>query len=295
MFLLPMLLVIAVLNFWIFVKKRSNTKFAFADAVLRSPGESLARKINDLSFDFALYFSFVSLFPMLFYMVYQQAWISQLRPPSVTAGIFLFGAAFLVTVWVILKITSTIKQLHLYKIGYAGEVAVGNALNQLMLNGYRVFHDIEGDKQFNVDHLLVGPAGVFAVETKAKTKKKKIKGKQSHKVLFDGKSLFFPDKPESPHQAFLEQAKRNAKWVSRWLSEATGHPVKVQAVLVLPGWFIEIKKPGDVRVLNHNQVQALTDTANRPLLGKPEIDRIVYQVQQRCQNRKIVPQVLRKE
>jgi hypothetical protein len=105
-------------------------------------------------------------------------------------------------------------------------------------------------------------------------------------------SPYFPDRPGSPHRAFLEQSKRNAKWVSKWLTEATEQLVKAHPVLVLPGWYIEIKKPGDVRVLNHNQVQVLTGVANRTPLDKPEIDRIAYQIQQRCQNEKIVPKVL---
>ena len=133
---------------------------------------------------------------------------------------------------------------------------------------------------------------LFTTTTKTKTKMKNIKGKQVFKVKFDGKSLYFPDRTDLPHKAFLEQARRNAKWVSKWLTEATGSPVKAQPVLVLPSWFIEVTKPGDVRVLNHNQVQALTSMQSRAPLDKPVIEQIAYQIQQRCQNKKIVPYVL---
>ena len=289
--LIPMMLAIALLSVWVHLKKSSNRKFPFADAVLRSPGESLAAKINDLSFDFAMYFPLAAITPIYAYAVYLQIGAVKQQSPSLIEAVPLFIFAALATSWLLIKLIRTMSELHKYRIGYAGEVAVGNALNQLMLQGYRVFHDIEGDKKFNVDHLLIGPSGVFAVETKTKTKKKEIKGKQTHKVMYDGKSLFFPERPDSPHRAFLEQSKRNAKWVSKWLTEATGHTVKAQPVLVLPGWFIEIKKPGDVRVMNHNQVQALTSVANRSPLDKSEIERIAYQIQRRCQNSKIVPKV----
>jgi hypothetical protein len=275
-----------------YIRKRSNVKFPFADAVPRNPGEALAEKIANLTFDFAMFFPMASLTPIYSYAVFLQIGADRQQPPSLIIAVPLFVFAALGTAWFLIKLIRTMNKLHLYRIGYAGEVAVGGALNQLMLQGYRVFHDIKGDKKFNIDHLLIGPTGVFAVETKTKTKKKEIKGKQTHKVMYDGKSLFFPDRPDSPHRAFLEQSKRNAKWVSKWLTEATGHPVKAQPVLVLPGWFIEIIKPGDVRVLNHNQVKALTQVANRTSLDKPEIDRIAYQIQQRCQNEKIVPEVL---
>ena len=288
----PMILAVAFLYVWMYIRKRSNVKFPFADAMPRNPGEALAEKIADLTFDFAMFFPMAALIPIYSYAVFLQIGADGQQPPSLIIAVPLFVFGALGTAWFLVKLIRTINKLHLYRIGYAGEVAVGGALNQLMLQGYRVFHDIKGDKEFNIDHLLIGPSGVFAVETKTKTKKKEIKGKQTHKVMYDGKSLFFPDRPDSPHHAFLEQSRRNAKWVSKWLTEATGHTVKAQPVLVLPGWFIEIKKPGDVRVLNHNQVKALTSVSNRSPLDKPEIDRIAYQIQQRCQNEKIVPEVL---
>jgi len=289
--LVPMLMAVAFLYAWIYLKKRSNRKFPFADAVLRNPGESLAEKISDLSFDFAMYFPLAAIMPIYSYAAYLSIGADRQQPPSLIIAIPLFVFAALMTAWFIIKLIRTMNDLHRYRIGYAGEVAVGGALNQLMLQGYRVFHDIEGDKGFNVDHLLIGPSGVFAVETKTKTKLKNVHGKHDFKVMFDGKSLYFPDRPSSPHQVFLEQSRRNAKWVSKWLTEATGHSVKAQPVLVLPGWFIEIKKPGDIRVLNHNQLQSLASKMNNVTLDKSEIDRIAYQIQQRCQNRKIVPKV----
>lgn len=289
--LVPMILAIAHLSAWLLLKKHSNRRFPFADSVPRNPGESLAEKINDLSFDYAMYLPLATITPIYSYAVYLHIGAEKQQSPSLFVAVTLFIFAALATSWLLIKLMRTIGELHKYRIGYAGEVAVGTALNQLMLQGYRVFHDIHGDKGFNVDHLLIGPTGVFAVETKTKTKKKEIKGKQTHKVTYDGKSLFFPDRPDSPHHAFLEQSRRNAKWVSKWLTDATGHPVKAQPVLVLPGWFIEIKKPGDVKVLNHNQVKALAGVPTRAPLDTSGIDRIAYQVQQRCQNEKIVPKV----
>jgi len=288
---MPMMLAVAFLYAWVYLKRHSNRKFPFADAVLRNPGESLSEKINDLSFDFAMYFPLAAITPIYAYAVYLHIGAERQQPPSLIIVVPLFIFAALTTAGFLIKLIRTMSELHKYRLGYAGEVAVGGALNQLMLQGYRVFHDIQGDKKFNVDHLLIGPSGVFAVETKTKTKMKKINGKQVFKAVYDGKALYFPDRPNQPHQSFLQQSIRNAKWVSKWLTEATGRPVKVQSVLVLPGWFIETKKPGDVRVLNHNQVQALVNVPNKTPLDKSEIDRIEYQVRQRCQNENIVPKV----
>jgi hypothetical protein len=82
------------------------------------------------------------------------------------------------------------------RLGYEGEVATGQELNQLMLHGYHVYHDFVADK-FNIDHLVVGPAGVFAVETKARAKPTSNNRKEDAHVSYDGRCLHFPKWKES--------------------------------------------------------------------------------------------------
>lgn len=69
-------------------------------------------------------------------------------------------------------------------LGRDEERTVGQLLEELRESGYRVFHDIPGP-DFNVDHVVVGPAGIFTIETK--TRSKPIRGNQ--KVLYNGKAL----------------------------------------------------------------------------------------------------------
>jgi Nuclease-related domain len=51
-------------------------------------------------------------------------------------------------------------------LGAAGEEQVGELLEQLAHEGWRVIHDATLGHG-NVDHILIGPAGVFTVETKS--------------------------------------------------------------------------------------------------------------------------------
>jgi hypothetical protein len=53
--------------------------------------------------------------------------------------------------------------------GARAEVDTSNALRRLRRHGWSVIDDVEFDG-FNVDHVLVGPAGVFAIETKWTTR-----------------------------------------------------------------------------------------------------------------------------
>ena len=55
------------------------------------------------------------------------------------------------------------------KLGRDAELAVASELIELQSHGYQVFHDIQADG-FNIDHLVVGPNGIFAIETKRRYK-----------------------------------------------------------------------------------------------------------------------------
>ena len=51
--------------------------------------------------------------------------------------------------------------------GGRGEVLVSKLLEPLMIRGWHLFDDITiGSRGANVDHLLVGPPGVFCINTK---------------------------------------------------------------------------------------------------------------------------------
>ena len=67
---------------------------------------------------------------------------------------------------------------------------------------------------FNIDHILVGITGVYAIETKARRKADKEKSNEHHVVEYNGKVLSFPGWNETKP---LEQALRQAKWLSKKL------------------------------------------------------------------------------
>jgi hypothetical protein len=50
--------------------------------------------------------------------------------------------------------------------GAAGEELVGEALDSLRERGWFALHDVQLDRG-NIDHVLVGPAGIFTIETKS--------------------------------------------------------------------------------------------------------------------------------
>jgi len=112
-----------------------------------------------------------------------------------------------------------------------GEKAVGQFLERLRENGYKVFHDIVGEN-FNLDHVIIGPAGVMTIETKTWTKPT-----PNAQVEFDGEELTVGSL--QPDRNPVIQAKAQASWLRRVLEESTGRKFDVRPVIVFPGWFVQ--------------------------------------------------------
>jgi hypothetical protein len=126
-----------------------------------------------------------------------------------------------------------------------GERAVAQHLDsELRRDGYEIFHDVPGDG-FNVDHLVVGPSGVFVIETKTYSKPV---GRESRVAFSDGNVLIDGHRPRRNP---LNQVRSLARWARGLLLDTTGKAIPVQPVVIFPGWFVEpMPKDCDVWVLN---------------------------------------------
>jgi len=262
------------------VKKRDarrKNRSPFNDNFLRSPGESLRKEIEQLNHEISTYFDIIIIMPLISYSIY----ISQLY-------FGLVRESYLLYVYVIVPlifIAYCIKRFFEYynkrkklRLGYDGEVAVGQELNQLMRNGYYVYHDFPANG-FNIDHIVIGPAGVFAVETKGRRKSLTGNAKAEARVVYDGESLKFPKWTETRP---LEQAKNQAEWLARFLAKAVGDHVEVMPVLFLPGWFVERISKNGIPVLSN--LKGFNFLLKNNVLSENMIKRIAHQVEQKCRD-----------
>jgi hypothetical protein len=175
-----------------------------------------------------------------------------------------------------IRLWKVIKRRRSLQLALEGEKAIGQELNQLMLKGYAVYHDLPGEN-FNIDHVVVTPAGVFAVETKARPKPLSDDGKADAEVVYDGASLRFGNRE---NREFLEQAARQGKWLAQWLASAVGESVAVKPVLALPGWFIKRVARGPVQVISGRDAAYLV--RDEQVLSATLMQRIVHQLDARC-------------
>lgn len=239
--------------------------------LLRGPGEGLREKISDtvsdLNSDLASLFFGPFLFLSLFFAGAMDSKITNII-------LFVLGSVFLI--WHIFKIRKGAKALESFRLGLDGELATAEGLDQLKQHRFYIFHDIPADS-FNIDHVAIGPTGVFAVETKAKSKPKG-KGTDSVKVSVRGDTLQFPD---GPNTEFIEQSRRQAKWLSEFLTQSVGKPIDVKPVLSLPGWYVK-REDNKAMVFNHKALLGLK--SGNAVLDNQTIEQVKFQVEQRCRN-----------
>ena len=87
----------------------------------------------------------------------------------------------------------------------------------------------------NIDHVLVGPAGVLVIETKTMRKV----GGPEEKLSFDGERLLVRGRPLSEGwQKGLRQVEANARTVRRALKGVVPGEF-VHPALTFPGWFVK--------------------------------------------------------
>jgi hypothetical protein len=273
--------VYATLGFlYLYKFSRASRRSPLTQHLLRSPGTSLHTEIEDISVTIDSYLIMLFALPVLFYATYlSQIYLGAGKQNIASILVYVLGTA-IVTALLLAKMWWSLKKRSSLYLALDCELAVGQELNNLMLEGYRVFHDFPAEK-FNIDHVVVGPKGVFAVETKGRAKRNKKGGAAEATVVYGGNGLQFPGWFEKEP---IEQARRQASWLQKWLSSAVGDPVSVKPVLVLPGWFVELKKPSDVFIFNGKNPQSLLKRQSDNMLSETMIKRIAHQLEQRCRD-----------
>jgi len=179
-------------------------------------------------------------------------------------------------VFILVRLLSQRKRIRL---DYEGELAVAQELNQLMLQGFRVYHDFPADT-FNIDHIMVGTTGVFAVETKTRGKGTGS-GSGEATVTYDGRMLNYAD---SSDFETIEQASQQADWLSKWLEGATGEPIAVRAIVTLPGWVVRRTSADGIPVVNPGQFASLFEHIKPRPLSETMLKRIQEQIEGKCRS-----------
>lgn len=249
---------------------RATRKSPLTDKPLRYTGQSLDEEIEKYIDDKMLMYFFVA---MSLVLATAMQWISYYRPinspPIAGTTITLLISAFCAY-----KMYRNFKQLKALKLGRDGERAVGQYLELLREEGYRVFHDIVGPS-FNIDHVIISQKGIFVIETK--TYSKPVRVEPQPIIYYDGEKLLVDN--HEPKSDILTQVKAASSWLKGVIKESTGKDFEIHPVIVFPGWFVE--NPGNLEgktwVLNPKALSKYI--ANRKdLLAKDDVMLASYHI-----------------
>ncbi|AWI08821.1 nuclease-related domain-containing protein [Ereboglobus luteus] len=229
---------------WRWRENRNNERVTPGFKLLRGPGESLQRQIAAI--DDKLFSWLLNILGLPLIMLASTAGAYLLSGKTAFDGFVAILIQYVLPLVFIWTLYSTIcllrllsKRRNLY-LGYFGERIVSENLDPLRAKGACVFHDVPVSAEqgrVNIDHVVICPAGVFAIETKTRRKGPVREGRADGKIIYDGAQLAYPWGEDT---FGISQAANNALWLEKTIAK-TGNPnVPVHAILTFPGWRIEL-------------------------------------------------------
>lgn len=274
------LVAIIAVEFFRYQIARKGLRSPFTQKIERFPGQILIKRLDELNEEVSIQAASLLAAPITIYAAYVSFLYFNKRPFNPTEALVAAAIAFGFLVYTLFKLFRFLRERRNIRLGCEGEMIVGQTLNQLMRFGCRVYHDFPADK-FNIDHIVVGEKGVFAVETKTRSKRTTANRQQDATVEYDGRALHFPNGTDID---MIAQAKRQSKWLANWLSGAVGEEITVRAVLALPGWFVKRTAASGIPVVNPKQFDSLFQHIPSRPLSNAMITRITHQLDQQCQD-----------
>lgn len=269
----------------LWIRKR-HTEIPFGKGVklLRQPGQGqmeLVHKFDKDELEWLAYASLipiVALWPMLAAMKRfkgggQVAWA--------LTSLLVFGVALYLAIRILAKRLDEQNNRYL---GAFGERFIAECLEPMNRLGWKVFHDMPAEgkrKDFNLDHVVVGPTGVYVIETK--TWRKEIgKGIAGASVVYDGRNL---RGPRGVNNKPLDQVEANARWLQEFLKKEAKVDVFVKPVLTFPEWGVnfDLSAPDkrDTRVVISSSLVKFLTTGQRPL-DSEQVERIAEAIEKGC-------------
>lgn len=279
--LLNVALFVTVSLFMVRRSKRGRPPIGKNFKLLRIPGETLQEQLQalDEKLETAILHGMFAPVLIVALPLIVYGWLK----PATHEGLILWALIFGFAISFAMRVRSVTALLRLRKnlrLGLLGERVVAEYLQPLTAKEFHVFHDMPAqgaNKAFNLDHVVVGPSGLFVIETKARRKPNTAAQNGDHKVAFDGSILHWPMgiDMDSPQQAW-----NNAQWLHEWVKQKLGIELKVIPILVLPGWWVDRKDSGVVLVVNEKELEKTI--LGRPVLDEKTVDQVRRQLDSHC-------------
>ena len=274
LFGLLVLMLATLQHFLAEIRSQSGARHLHISA-LRSPGESTRHRIDRTNGEIAAFSVAIGAVPLALYA----ALLSYVHFLFLNLGWMETGYFGILSTGFIFYGMNKIKRLKLRRrrlyIRYEGQMAVAQEVNRLIPEGHRVYHDFPTDR-FHIDHIIVGPRGVFTVT--ATVVPKPAHHIEEHAML-DGQRLVFGKK--SDHRT-LAYAAFQASWLAKWLLTATGEALAVQPILTIPGWRVKTLRKSTVLTVEPSAIGDAVCRFQGYRLSQKTIRLVSEQIEAKC-------------
>jgi len=250
--------------------------------LIRRPGESLYKQIEEIDKQLSMKLFLILYSGMAAVMIV--GFFSSLLHVSIpNQSIICILVTIAYSIFMVVsfkKMVGLVESRRKKYLGYFGECAVAEYLDTLKQSGYYVFHDFPCDdsgSKFNIDHVVVGPTGLFAIETKTRSKYWPLEDQRREQIEFDGEKLNFSWGPETEQ---IKQAAGRARWL------ATQFSLKyfAQPILTFPGWQVVEREIVNVWVLYPGGLATAIRKRSKRSLNPAEIEEIRNYLEKACRD-----------
>ena len=282
--LLPVVVFVGVTHLAILLiesrKKKKKRQARMGTETLRGPGQSLLVRLDNINGDIHGCYAYILVMPLA--VIAAHLGISYLleTPESLLRFVVSGGIAVAYLFGFVGRSMMLRAKRNACRHAYDGEVAVAKELNRLMEKGYYVYHDFPAD-QFHIDHIVIGPTGVMAVETKTRSKSSSRNREFDPVVTYDGRMLHFPKYSD---YEIIEKAKHQAAWLSDWIASTVGEDIAARAMVALPGWSVKRTSADGIPVVNPNQIETLFKHIKPRPLSESQLASIVSEIDRQCRS-----------
>ena len=218
---------------------------------IRQAGESLRNKLDEMWDDM---FANQLAVGLVLIMSIWVLWLGVLFDFTVKQAAFLTLIGLIYLLRLCIQFRREKRVYAAYKKGMLGERLVEEQLDEIRKAGFDVFHDfILTDERGteNIDHIIVGPSGIFTLETKNWS----AKGvPQDDRITFDGETLKIGTYPQE--DKILKQPRRQAAKLQSILQPVTQDPLWVVPILCFWDRYVQLTRfnPSGLQVLNQKGI-----------------------------------------
>ena len=219
---------------WHLVARSMNAHPNFPDAIMREAAQRFRDELDALSRKQSTYLGAGLMFVFIFAVAHTFEAHQLFEGYPAWQLYVLLATLFAAAAFALYRLLRTIQQWRQVRFLRDANIAVGHSLQRIAVGHGRVFHEVMTVAGV-VDHVLVGPGGIYAINVVAHRAMRR-----ESVQLADGELQFAPDGTSIPITDIASKTTR----LQQDFSDLLKNSVRVRSVIAVPGWDADIQ-PGD--------------------------------------------------